>query len=416
MIKSHESLPANWDWVKVGDLLKFEYGKALTKGNREVGGEFPVYGSNGIVGYHSKSFVDEPCLIIGRKGAAGAVHITKTPCWPIDTTYYVIPPENLNLAFLYYLLSALNLSKLDRSTAIPGLNREDAYSLEIPVPPYPEQERIVARIEELFSQLDAGTAALKRAKAQLKRYKASVLKAAVEGKLVPQDPNDEPLFLVLQKAGIKPVNDAVMPVLPSGWCYSNFKDLVDGSQNGFGKRNSENGVPTIVLRLADIASGNISLESVRRIKVTSTEISPFLLQENDLLVIRVNGSLNNVGRFIKVYYHHEPIAFCDHFIRYRLKYSEMAAFIQITFNSEGARKYIEENRVSSAGQNTISQASLGRYLIALPPIDEQRRILEEFNRKMSIVHEIEGALSTEYERSQNLKRSILKKAFEGKLI
>lgn len=139
----------------------------------------PVYGSNGIVGYHSSALIDKPCLIVGRKGAAGAVHKSEIPCWAIDTTYYVIPPENVSLSFLYYLFSSLDFPALDRSTAIPGLNRDDAYAVEIPFPPFPEQERIVNRIEELFSDLDAGVAALERVRAGLKRYKASVLKSRV---------------------------------------------------------------------------------------------------------------------------------------------------------------------------------------------------------------------------------------------
>jgi len=178
------SLPDGWELKTVGDVVTFEYGKGLTQNKRDSSGKVPVYGSNGIVGYHSSALIDKPCLIVGRKGAAGAVHKSEIPCWAIDTTYYVIPPENANLSFLYYLFSSLDFPSLDRSTAIPGLNRNDAYAVEIPFPPLPEQEKIVSRIEELFSDLDAGAVALERVRVGLKRYKASVLKAAVEGKLL----------------------------------------------------------------------------------------------------------------------------------------------------------------------------------------------------------------------------------------
>jgi len=176
-----------WETVTIGDIVSFEYGKALQKEKRDQSGNIPVYGSNGIVGFHSKALVTEPCLIVGRKGTAGEVHISTGPCWPIDTTYYVVPPKDINLRFLYYQLKFKNLSLLDRSTAIPGLNRNDAYAVEVAIPSTDEQEIIVSRIESLFSQLDAATAALKRVQANLKRYKASVLKAACEGQLVPTE-------------------------------------------------------------------------------------------------------------------------------------------------------------------------------------------------------------------------------------
>lgn len=147
------------------------------------------------------------------------------------------------LEYAYYALEFLNLASLDKSTAIPGLNRNDAYAENIPIPPLREQQRIVAAIDEQFTRLDAGVASLKRARANLKRYHAAVLKAACEGCLVPQDPNDEPASVLLKrilrqrraawaadlrKKGKdpdkakyptpKPPDTAELPVLPPGWC------------------------------------------------------------------------------------------------------------------------------------------------------------------------------------------------------
>ena len=89
-------------------------------------------------------------------------------------------------------MKTLNLKELDRSTAIPSLSRDDLYRQQFPISPIREQKRIVAEIEKQFTRLDQAVASLKRAQANLARYKASVLKAACEGRLVPQDPDDEP--------------------------------------------------------------------------------------------------------------------------------------------------------------------------------------------------------------------------------
>jgi restriction endonuclease S subunit len=176
-------LPVGWVNTRIGELYQFEYGKGLTKQFRSGIGDYPVYGSNGVVGTHNEFLIEGPALIIGRKGAAGAVSYSALNCWPIDTTYFVRENQNLCLKFSYYLLQSLNLMKHEKSTAIPGLNRNDAYDEPVPLPPLPEQHRIVAKIEELFSELDKGIESLKTAREQLKVYRQTLLKHAFEGKL-----------------------------------------------------------------------------------------------------------------------------------------------------------------------------------------------------------------------------------------
>ena len=111
---------------------------------------------------------------------------SRKPCWPIDTTYYVRDSGHIDIRFSFYLLTSLRLNQFDRSTAIPGLNRDDAYDLVVCLPPLGEQRRIVAKIEELFSELDKGVESLKTARAQLDIYRQAVLKHAFEGKLTAQ--------------------------------------------------------------------------------------------------------------------------------------------------------------------------------------------------------------------------------------
>ena len=183
-IQQHDrKLSEGWEGIRFGEIYELAYGKSLPKKARNTHGQYPVYGSNGIVGHHDCFLVNGPALVIGRKGAAGAVSFSTTPCWPIDTTYYIRDSEHIDIRFSFYLLTSLRLNQFDRSTAIPGLNRDDAYDLVVRLPPYQEQRRIVAKIEELFSKLDRGVESLKTARAQLKLYRQSILKHAFEGKL-----------------------------------------------------------------------------------------------------------------------------------------------------------------------------------------------------------------------------------------
>ncbi len=182
-------LPTGWMWTKLGEIVEFQYGKGLTEEKRNPKGDIPVYGSNGIVGFHSSTLVNESCLIIGRKGAAGEVHLSKGPCYPIDTTYYVVPLNGVEISFLFYLLKKLRLNALDKSTAIPGLNRNDAYAVSIPLPPLPEQHQIVEEIERRFSMADEVEKVVEQSLKQAERLRQSILKRAFEGKLVPQWPD-----------------------------------------------------------------------------------------------------------------------------------------------------------------------------------------------------------------------------------
>jgi len=134
-----------WRTFPLGAAIELSYGKSLPKGSRVESGSIPVYGSNGITGWHDTAVVNGPTVIVGRKGSAGAVQYVDGPCFPIDTTYYARPREgfDFDIKFLYYLLRQLDLSRLKTATGVPGLTREDAYRETIPVPPLPEQCHIV---------------------------------------------------------------------------------------------------------------------------------------------------------------------------------------------------------------------------------------------------------------------------------
>jgi len=145
--KSIDNSLSTWPIVKLGDVLTLEYGKPLKQEER-IPGPFPVFGSNGKVGVHNAYIVEGPAIVVGRKGSAGAVTWSDSNCFPIDTTFYVslIDAKITLLRFIYYLLGALKLDEVNTQSGIPGLNRNDAYEIEIPLPPLEVQEQIVAEL------------------------------------------------------------------------------------------------------------------------------------------------------------------------------------------------------------------------------------------------------------------------------
>lgn len=139
----------NWIETTVGEFCPFIYGKGLPKTKRIDGG-VPVYGSNGCVGYHNESHVNGPGIIIGRKGSVGAVHLSDTPFWPIDTSFYVLKETLDELKFTYYLLQSLGLGEMNSDTAVPGLNRENAHALPIKIPELKEDREKIGRLASVY--------------------------------------------------------------------------------------------------------------------------------------------------------------------------------------------------------------------------------------------------------------------------
>jgi type I restriction enzyme S subunit len=144
----NEKLHEKWGVLALGDFLSLEYGKPLKEEDR-VGGDVPVYGSNGIVGFHDKKLVDGPGIIVGRKGSAGEVIYSNTDFYPIDTTYFI--KTDLDKKFIYYLLKNFDLKRLVGSSAVPGLNRNDVYSQNVNIPTQEKEQKAIA---EILSSLD----------------------------------------------------------------------------------------------------------------------------------------------------------------------------------------------------------------------------------------------------------------------
>ena len=135
-------IPVDWEVTSLGKIAYLEYGASLPERKRNKG-SVPVYGSSGIVGYHSEGLIDGPGIIIGRKGTVGAINWVDKKFYPIDTTFYISKNQSKEyLKWLFYLLSNLHLERLNITTGVPGLNREQAHSVILPIPTLSEQKEI----------------------------------------------------------------------------------------------------------------------------------------------------------------------------------------------------------------------------------------------------------------------------------
>ena len=170
--------------VKFSQILKLEYGKSLPDSDRDIDGIYAAYGANGEKSRTNKYLYDKPSIIVGRKGSAGELTLVKDKFWALDVTYYVTHDENkTDLMYLYYALKTKSLTSYARGVK-PGINRNDVYELEIPLPPLATQQKIVAKLDAIFFEIDKATAAYEQKIIELNALKQSILKQAFNGELV----------------------------------------------------------------------------------------------------------------------------------------------------------------------------------------------------------------------------------------
>lgn len=143
----------DWRILQWGDIASLEYGKGL-RSNQRLVGKFPVYGTNGKIGYCNSTVCDKDGIIIGRKGAYREVHYSAVPFFVIDTAFYIKKKEFFDTKWAYYNLKTYNINDLDSGSAIPSTSREDFYRLPVLVPPLPEQRAIASVLSSLDDKID----------------------------------------------------------------------------------------------------------------------------------------------------------------------------------------------------------------------------------------------------------------------
>jgi type I restriction enzyme, S subunit len=319
------------------------------------------------------------------------------------------------------------------------------------IAPLNEQRRIVQKIEELFSKLDAGVAALERVKANLKRYRAAVLKAAVEGKLTAewraQHPDTEPASKLLdrilkerrrkweevQLAKYAAANKEP----PKGW-REKYKEPAGPETGGlsippprwtcatveqvslFAKYGSSaktgaapSGVP--VLRMGNIQDGRIDPSDLKYLPHDHSEFPELLLRPGDLLFNRTN-SAELVGKSAVYAGSPDLCSYASYLIGVRMVEGCDPRFLCCFLNSVYGRSWIGSVVSQQVGQANVNGTKLQALTFPLPSAAEQREIVAEVERRLSIVDELEAQVAADLKRAGRLRQSILKRAFAGRLV
>jgi type I restriction enzyme S subunit len=327
---------------------------------------------------------------------------------------------------------------------ITNINQGALGCVEVPLPSLDEQERIVAEIEKQFTRLEAGVSSLTHVQAALKRYLASVLKAACEGRLVPteaelarkENRSYESADVLLQRILKErrqswngrgkykepvPPNIAALPELPTGWCWAGTEQLTVGIDNAltigpFGsnlmvKDYREAGVPLIFVR--EIRSENFKRSDTRYVsREKAEELATHKVRGGDVVITKMGEPPGDTA----IYPERLPDAIAtSDCIKLSPNVSATSpAFLKYIIRAQPVKNQIE--RITrGVAQKKMSLARFKTVAIPLPPIAEQQRIVADVERRLSLAEEPKTAVAVNLQRSTRLRQSILQKAFTGEL-
>jgi type I restriction enzyme, S subunit len=330
-----------------------------------------------------------------------------------------------------------------RGVGIHHLGAETLSDWKIAFPPLSEQQRIVEATESYFTRLDDAVETLERVQRHFKRYRASVLKAAVEGRLVlteaelarAEGRDYEPASVLLgrilaerrrrwQQVGgpgkyrepLAP-DTANLPELPEGWCWATVEQVghVSGGLTMNAIRDRLR-VRLPYLRVANVYADELRLDDVKEIGVGEGEIERALLEPGDLLVVEGNGSIDQIGRVALWDGTIERCVHQNHLIKVRFELTSLGRWTLIWLLSPHGRRVVEGAASSTSGLHTLSLAKVGSLTLPLCPLAEQSRIIAEVDRLLSVIERSADTTAIASRRSERLRQAILKWAFEGKLV
>lgn len=308
----------------------------------------------------------------------------------VGSTLALITADGCSNNYLFYFLQGLYtlLNTRQKGTGTPHVNPEVLKAAKLIVPSLPEQERIVARIEALFSQLDAAVAELQTVKEKLNVYRQSILKGQIQN--YPHE--------------MRPLSDFIEKPR-----YGTSKKCVYEA--------SDSAIPVYRIPNIDYVSGRIDHADIKKASFTKDELLSLTLKVGDILIIRSNGSLSLVGRAAMVSENDISGVFAGYLIRIRIKDGAdlLPSYLLHTLSSHEARSYIEKTAKSTNGVNNINSGEILKMKIPVCSVDNQKRILDRLETHLPSCDMILKTINHDLQQVSSLRQTILKQAFEGNL-
>ena len=400
-------IPDSWEWVRLGEIAYLKSGNQYAESNfgflylkvadmNLQENKIEINASTRFTLCQDESYIPQFSIIFPKRGGAISTNkkrlVLKDKVFVDSNTMGITPFLKTMLSFLYIWFDSIDLGELSTGTSVPQINNKDLLPLYFPLPPLAEQKRIVAKIEELLPKVEKyGKAqeALDKLNEELpERLKKSVLQEAIEGRLVPQDPNDEPASALLEcireekKRLVKegklkkkdleetPISEDEKPFeIPDSWEWVRISDI---SESFIGFTYKPTDVSTngwIVLRSSNIQEGILDYNDIVKVNVEVSE--KLRVRVNDIIICARNGSKKLVGKSALVREVNEPTTFGAFMAICRTQFYEyLAKYLLSPLFFQQLRKESDTTTI-----NQLTQKNFNRYLVPLPPLAEQKRIV-----------------------------------------
>lgn len=414
-------IPENWCWCRLGELISIKSGDGLTSSQMKHG-PIPVFGGNGITGYHNKSNIHKETIVIGRVGFyCGSVHITPTEAWVTDNAFITNYPEKqIDRLFLVYILRHLNLGQDNNATAQPVVSGKKIYPMLFPLPPLAEQKRIVAAIEKfmpLIEEYGKKETELKAFNEQIGTLtKKAILQEAVQGKLVPQiasEGNAKELLEEIKREKAKvagkasstsfasktrskefpPITDDEIPFdIPENWCWCRLGEICNEIKRGKSPKYADKSNFLAFAQKCNVKTGGIDLGLALYLdenSITRYSETDNLVQGDIVINSTGGGTMGRVGLYetkvpagIKGVYPDSHVTVIrsigninQHYLYYVLKLNQSV---------------LEKCGTGSTNQTELKPAVLADFVIPLPPLAEQKRIVAAIEKLMPLCEKLGG--------------------------
>lgn len=433
MNKTPPALPKGWVWSKLKDISKVTTGSTPRKSKKEYyGNDYPFFKPIDLnKGYYIKEAKDglsnkgiEKARLLPLKsilvtcigatiGKTGFLRVEGASNQQINA---IVPKKPILPEFIYFTCISPQFQKsiIDNASAttLPILNKSKFENLGIPLPPLPEQRRIVAKIEEVFSDLDAGVDALNKIKEQLKRYRQAVLKYTFEGKLTAEWRqrmlNDE-LKMLNGEHNNSELKE--FPELPEGWVWTRLEEVTKiasgGTPSTRDKENFGGKIPWITPSDLSKFNGKYISKGSRNITEKGLNSSSAVLLPAGAVIFSSRAPIGYVAIAKNEFCTNQG---CKNFI------PKKGIFNEYLYYYLKGNKSLAESYASGTTFLELSASRAAFVPIPISPIQEQHKIVEEIEKRFSIADEVEKVVNESLKQAERLRQSILKKAFEGKLV
>jgi type I restriction enzyme S subunit len=376
----------------------------------------------------------------------------------------IIPSRSCETTWLFIVLSAIDFSSYQSGTSVPSVNQSALGEIEVFLPPLAEQKRIVAKVDELMGICDALEAQQQErelrksvlVRSSLSRFaeaptpenlgylfhksydippselRKSILTLAIQGKLVPQDPNDETARHIVEKLAITRMqytpakhvkntaklcdadDNRYIYDIPSSWTWCRFGDLVLDFRYGTSRKCDRNSGGVPVLRIPNIQNGRVDSTDLKFTSMPSAEFAELRLQADDILLVRSNGSEALVGKSAVVCSEDERFAYAGYLVRARIPKKEVfSKYLHVALSARVVRDQIEGPIRTTSGVKNINTKELSNLALPLPPLAEQHRIVAKVDQLMALVDELERQQDASRENATTLLDAIVQEMTSG---